>query len=545
LKRSLKILLVGGGAVAAVFVVAATLLPFVVDAEHLRPQVETRLQAALGRRIWLGPVRLSLWSGLAIRAAGFRVGEPLVGPASGVLVAEAGATSVHVAILPLLRRDVQVRSIAAEDLTVSRDGKPVVSELSVSSRLRVSPEGAVEAKGHASGSLSAISTAPRFRTTFAATLVRGTLEIGTLDATVGPLRLVAHGRVSGALSETPRLALAGSAKLLRSSLDGRCDVLWSASGPKASLEATSPLLDADEIVTAVAQLAGPASASRSAFALIPEAHAEEGLRGAAGPALLRSMELEGTIRADRCRYRGLEMTDLSMRLSIARGVAEIREIALALYGGTARGTLTARPFDPSLPFSLEEAAAGIAIGPLVAALAPAQAGTVEGTASFELDLNGRASGPSILPSISGEGTVAIVDGRLATFGALGQVTKTLEMAGASGLPRDGTPFDHLSAHLDIVHGTAATKDLEFRSRDIDGDGKGTVGPGGALSLDILASFSKAVSGDLVARTPALSIRQGANGRLSVPLKLRGTIREPHIQLDLDRVIQEGVLNRLQ
>jgi len=545
LKRPLKILLVSGGAAAALFVVGATLLPFVVNAERLRPQAEARLQAALGRRIRLGPVRLSLWSGLAIRAAGFRVGEPLVGPSSGVLVAEAGATSVHVAILPLLRRDVQVRSIAADDLTVSRDGKPLVSDLRVTSRLRVSPEGAVEAKGVADGSLSAMHSAPRFRTAFAATLVRGTLDIGTLDASVGPLHLVAHGRVVDALSQAPRLALTGSAKLSRSSLDGRCDVRLDPSGPQASLEATSPLLDADEIVTAVEQFGGPASASRSAFALVPEARAGEDLPAAVGPALLRSMEVEGTIRADRCTYRGLEMTDLSMRFSIARGVAEIREFALALYGGTARGTLTARPFDPSLPFSLEEAAAGIAIGPLIAALAPAQAGTVEGTASFELNLNGRASGPSILPSINGEGKVAIVAGRLATFGALRQLTTTLELAGAKGIPKDGTPFDHLSAHLDIVQGTAATKDLELRSRDIDGDGTGTLGPGGALNLDILASFSKAVSGDLVARTPALSIRQGASGRLSVPLKLRGTIGEPLVQLDLDRVIQEGVLNRLQ
>jgi hypothetical protein len=66
-----------------------------------------------------------------------------------------------------------------------------------------------------------------------------------------------------------------------------------------------------------------------------------------------------------------------------------------------------------------------------------------------------------------------------------------------------------------------------------------------LHLDLLASFSKSVSDDLVAKTHALSIRQGADGRLSVPLRLRGTVRDPSIQLDLDKVLNEGVLRALK
>ena len=90
-----------------------------------------------------------------------------------------------------------------------------------------------------------------------------------------------------------------------------------------------------------------------------------------------------------------------------------------------------------------------------------------------------------------------------------------------------------------------TKDLQFRSQDLDGDGAGTVGSGGALKLDVLASFSKPVSDELVAKTHALSIRQGADGRLTVPLKLRGTIQSPLVQLDLSRVINEGVVKELK
>jgi hypothetical protein len=150
----------------------------------------------------------------------------------------------------------------------------------------------------------------------------------------------------------------------------------------------------------------------------------------------------------------------------------------------------------------------------------------------------------MLPSMNGAGKVAIEDGKIGSFGVIKQVLRALEIGGAKGIAKNETPFDHLSAHFDLVQGTAGTKDLEFRSKDLDGDGAGTVGLGGALKLDVLASFSKAVSDDLVAKTHALSIRQGADGRLSVPLQIRGTIQDPRIQIDLGKVINEGLLKKL-
>jgi hypothetical protein len=87
--------------------------------------------------------------------------------------------------------------------------------------------------------------------------------------------------------------------------------------------------------------------------------------------------------------------------------------------------------------------------------------------------------------------------------------------------------------------------LEFRSNDLDFDGTGTVVLGGALTLDVVSRFSKAISDELVQETHALSFRQGADGRLSVPLQIRGTVREPRVQLDLNRVINEGVLNEVK
>jgi len=544
-KRPTKILLVIVAAVAALLLVVAIVLPFVVNVESLRPQVQARLQAALSRHVAIGALRLSVWNGLALRAESLSIGEPLTGSRAGVLLVDAGPTSIHVAWLPLLRKNVEVRSLTIDGLKVTQDAKPLATDLHVASRLRISDDGAVAAEGAVSGTLAAFTAAPRFESTFTATFRNGTLELPALRAAIGPMRVTASGRATDVFSPAPRLSLDGVCELKRSSVKGRFDVLAAASHPTASFDVDSPMLDAEEIMTAVGAFAGNAPAPRASFALVPVAKARESAPPGEGVSFVRSLQAEGSVRAKRCVGRGLEMTNVSMHVSLDRGLARLDSIAFALYGGRSRGSLTVRPFDPRIPFTLDQAAEGVAIGPLIAALAPAQKGTVEGKAALSVRLSGAAGGATVLDTVNGAGQLAIADGKIASFGVIKQVLKALEIAGAKGMAKDETPFDRLSAHFDLVQGTAVTKDLEFRSQDLDGDGAGTVGLGGALKLDLLASFSKTVSDELVAKTHALSVRQGADGRLSVPLQVRGTIQAPLIQLDLSRVINEGVLKQLK
>jgi uncharacterized protein involved in outer membrane biogenesis len=544
-KRPHKLLVGIAGTVAATYLVGAALAPFLVNAERFRPQVEAKLQSALGRRVSLGALRFSLWSGPALVAAGVRIGEPVDGSSAGALVVAAGATAAHVAWLPLFRRDVQLRSITIEGLRVTQDGRPLVSDLRVRSRLRIAKDGAVTSSGSVRGALAAFASAPRFEASFAATLVAGVLDLTALDATAGPLRVQATAQALDIFSPAPRVTVLSTARLKQSQGSGRFNLVLAPAEPKATFTLDSKLLDADEIMAAVKLFSGRTGARASAAWLVPEANAGEAGPAIGGPSLARVLEADGSVHADRCVVHGLEMQDLSMRLSLARGRADLDDVTFAAYGGQARGSLSLQPFEPKVPFSLEQSAEGVAIRPLIAALTPAQAGTLDGRASLDIRVNGEAAGAALLPSMNGSGAVAIEDGKIVSVGVIKQVMKSLEVAGAKGIARDETPFDRLSAHFEVVSGTAATKDLEFRSRDLDGDGAGTVGSGGVLHLDLLASFSKEVSDQLVAETHALSIRLGTDGRLSVPLQLRGTIHDPSIQVDLDRVLNEGVLRALK
>ena len=543
MKRPLKFLLVAVALVAGLFVLAAVVLPFVIDGERLKPQAESKLTQTLGRTVTLGPTRVSLWTGLALRSESLRVGEPTAGPAAGSAILEAGRTEVHVAFLPLLKKEVEARSITVSSARIVQDGKTLASGIDLESALRLAADGSLTAAGKVSGEVDLLAPRPRARATFSVGLAGGTLAVRPLTATVGPLRLDATGRVEGIGAAAPRAKLDVSLRLPKSNAHGKFDVVLDAARPTLDFDVVAPLLDLDEVLSTGGTMGLAMTAPGVGAGFVPAAAAAEPPPGEGDfVALLRG---RGTLAAERCVYRGIEMTGVSAKMTLERGAVHLGDTRLTMFGGTARGTIDARPFEAARPFSLDQQADGVAIGAMIATLAPSEKGTVEGTAALTLTMSGRGGEPALLPTLDGKGQVSVTGGKIASFGMIQQVMKLLEVAGAKGFAKDETPFDSLAAHFDLAKGVATTHDLAFRSADLDLDGGGTVGLGGAIHLDVTGSFSKPVSDQLIAKTPQLDIRRGADGRLTVPLQVRGTMTAPKVQLDLEKVLHEGLKKEIE
>jgi AsmA protein len=59
---SRKVIFIVGGVVVAL-VLLITLVPFLMDANQYRPKIESAMSSALGRKVTMGNIRLSIWSG--------------------------------------------------------------------------------------------------------------------------------------------------------------------------------------------------------------------------------------------------------------------------------------------------------------------------------------------------------------------------------------------------------------------------------------------------------------------------------------------------
>jgi uncharacterized protein involved in outer membrane biogenesis len=235
-----------------------------------------------------------------------------------------------------------------------------------------------------------------------------------------------------------------------------------------------------------------------------------------------------------------------VRRFVAHGRLEAGELrctdaTFELYSGQHRGSFAVRPFEATAPFEADVHLAALAIENLADAVAATKKATLRGTGDLDVSIRGLApAGRVDRASLSGSARLMVRDGTLASVGVLRQIGALLESAGGGGIGSEDTPFRELSATFRIERGEGRSDDLSVRSQDLDLDGQGSVGQGGVLDFDLVVSFSREVSAGLVERNSRLRLRVGADGRLSVPLKMAGTLSSPEIRLDVDRVLSEGV-----
>ncbi|MCI0353119.1 MAG: AsmA family protein [Acidobacteriales bacterium] len=101
LKKRRKLLIILGSILLALVIVAIA-LPFIIDVNRFKPQIEQQLQSALERRVQIGNVELALLSG-GVKVEKIAIGEdPAFGSDPFVL---AKSLDVGVQILPMLFSD--------------------------------------------------------------------------------------------------------------------------------------------------------------------------------------------------------------------------------------------------------------------------------------------------------------------------------------------------------------------------------------------------------------------------------------------------------
>lgn len=448
MRRSAKIALGAAGAAVVLWIGAALVVPRVVDADAFRGRVEERLGRVLGREVRLGRLRLSLWTGISVRAESLSVaGSPSL---------DADRVRVGLAVWPLLRGEAQPRWLAVEGADVRRGEATILRDASLRCRI-----------GRDDGGVSRLQ--------------------GRFEAIVVPMR------------DAPR---------------GEIDFDARAQGDRVAVES-------------FAARVGPHVFEAKATV--------EGVRSGA----LRG-ELDGS-----ARVAGLTITGIHAKGRAERAGLRIEEGGFRLHGGAGTVTGLVRVQEPGVPFRIESQVSGVHVESLSREALTAAGGALEGTGSATLSLEGRADAPSIAKALEGRASIEIRDGSIKSVGLLRQVASALEKAGGRGIGRDETPFETMAASFALKDGLAQTDDLRVRSADLDVDGRGAIDLAGPLRLDVRTAFSPESSALLVARTPQLKIRVGDDGRLTIPMKLRGTIESPRVEIDVDKLLEEGLRDQLR
>src|SRR5579859_2046515 len=113
MNRKLRTILI----IAGIFIVALLVVPFLIPANQFRPIIEERASAALGRRVTLGNLSLSLLSG-SLSAEDLSVGDDPSFSSSPFLTAK--SLKVGVKLLPLIfSKTLNVTGVTVKDPQVT------------------------------------------------------------------------------------------------------------------------------------------------------------------------------------------------------------------------------------------------------------------------------------------------------------------------------------------------------------------------------------------------------------------------------------------
>ncbi len=240
------------------------------------------------------------------------------------------------------------------------------------------------------------------------------------------------------------------------------------------------------------------------------------------------------------------------------GALEVRILGGTIAGGPATGVARLSSIDPpgKLTFDgeLQDAAFGALLGGLVE-----RAETITGPTGLKVNvgldlarttldaraLSGRLDLDSRDVRFPGfdleQAVLGKLEEKLGSLAALAALVGKKASAGAEPAKEDsGGPrelLETLTASVDFDRWPWGLERLAFEASDLSAAGAGTFDPeAGAVSLELTARLSPEKTERLLARSGSLRSLVDRDGRLALPVKVRGALPAPSVEVDLRRVL---------
>jgi hypothetical protein len=274
--------------------------------------------------------------------------------------------------------------------------------------------------------------------------------------------------------------------------------------------------------------------------------ADVGLDTGAGPIrkLRGRLDLHATPEATTVASRdlALELAGKPIGVTLAAGlagdVATVKELVVSAFGGTT--TLHGAFRLASQRFDLNVTAERLDLAQLDEALSPGKPRLLLGTVSrFQSTVAGSASG-DVGRALTGTGALALTDGRLVGVNLVGDVVKKLAgLPGIAASVRGAIPddlrgtVDGQDTRIDSLRTDFGLGDAAFHLTGLNAvspgftlDGGGRVGFDASVDLAATILLAPSLAHALTANAKLLRAALDDQGRLPIPLTMRGT--PPHV-----------------
>ncbi|MES2563063.1 MAG: AsmA family protein [Pseudomonadota bacterium] len=327
-----------------------------------------------------------------------------------------------------------------------------------------------------------------------------------------------------------------SGKLAESNVNGKVNVV------KFSPFAVTFDLNADQLNAD--RLMGKAPAGKTADAKPAKGGGSDGKEGEIDLSALKAIDAVGTLRIGKLTLLNLQSSQVRADLKLARGRLELAPISAQLYQGTLNGSVSAQAADSAI-FTVKQALAGVAVGPLLRDAA--QIDTLEGKGAVNVDLSTRgATVAALKKALNGTAAVNLSDGSVRGIDIAGSLrtarTQIQQLQGKqvqASSKTEKTDFSELKASFVIKAGIAHNEDLIIKSPLLRVSGRGDIDIGNDR-MDYLLKAS------LVATSKGQGGRGASElGGLTVPVRLTGALASPQWSIDFAGIATDLAKQQLQ
>lgn len=541
--RTLRMVGIGIASLVGLLIVLMIAAALLIHPNAYRGRIERTVQQSTGRSLQLsGDLHLALFPSIALRFGPASLGNPPGFPTVPFVTLR--QASLHVRLLPLLHGQLQIGHVDIDGLDV---------------RLLRNAQGQGNWQGFGSSATPATSTAspaPANSPTALPQIAGLTLRnarVSYQGMVLEPLNLTL-GRVADAVgipvsvqltiqrSTGAPIALSGSLTLTHepdqlqvSAIDLHLDqshlsgnlAMGGASSRAVSFNLQIDRLDLDRYRSAPPKGSAPPTAAQSAAPLQ--------LPGA----LLKSLQMQGSLRVGSLRLAGITLTRLQLQALARDGVTHLAPLAAQLYGGTFQGAVTidARAVPPVM--TTEQSLAGVDLAALLQDFQGTRRLSGRGTLNLMLQGQG-ADSDALLRSLDGQVVLDVKQGAIQGVDLPFEVEQATALlrhqAPPAGQGSGHTSFQTLHASATVHDGVAETHDLNIATQLLTVTGQGT------LNL-----VSDAVNSQLqitVLKTPATAGASAAT-LAQVPLSVTGTLSSLQVRPDLQQLARSQLQQQLK
>ncbi len=240
--------------------------------------------------------------------------------------------------------------------------------------------------------------------------------------------------------------------------------------------------------------------------------------------MLRSLNIDGSLKVNTFKASGLTMTDLVAKVQGKGGVINLNPLSLNLYKGTYTGSAGLNVSGSTPKYTASSDLKNLAIDGLMADLSEDGKSIIRGNTAMSFKVATSGDRPSLLKKrLNGNASFKASEGALQSEKLAQNVEKVIAfLKGRQPKPAgEELVFDSLGGTFNIQNGVAKNNDLKLVTPLIYGNGKGDIDIGSS-ELDYVMAIG-------LSDEP---------GKAAIPITIKGPFEKPKYGIDFKAAISE-------